>query len=97
MLRQEYLGIKMSLTVWSLIIFASYSLFYLSMFVAVTLKTSVTKVAFMVLFWMVYQVVTLWYGLATDQIGFILMFIFQFIVTILTVIISAERSIDENI
>jgi len=87
----------MSLTVWSLIIFASYSLFYLSMFVAVTMKTSVTKVAFMVLFWMVYQVVTLWYGLATDQIGFILMFIFQFIVTILTVIISAERSIDENI
>jgi hypothetical protein len=87
----------MSLTAWSLIIFASYSLFYLSMFVAVTLKTSVTKVAFMVLFWMVYQVVTLWYGLATDQIGFILMFIFQFIVTILTVIISAERSIDENI
>jgi len=67
------------------------------MFVAVTMKTSVTKVAFMVLFWMVYQVVTLWYGLATDQIGFILMFIFQFIVTILTVIISAERSIDENI
>ena len=87
----------MSLTVWSLIIFASYSLFYLSMFVAVTMKTSVTKVAFMVLFWMVYQVATLWYGLATDQIGFILMFIFQFIVTILTVIISAERSIDENI
>ena len=87
----------MSLTVWSLIIFASYSLFYLSMFIAVTMKTSVTKVAFMVFFWMVYQVVTLWYGLATDQIGFILMFIFQFIVTILTVIVSAERSIDENI
>ena len=87
----------MSLTVWSLIIFASYSLFYLSMFVAVTMKTSVTKVAFMVLFWMVYQVVTLWYGLATDQIGFILMFIFQFIVTILTVIISTERSMNENI
>ena len=87
----------MSLTVWSLIIFASYSLFYLSMFVAVTMKTSVTKVAFMVLFWMVYQVVTLWYGLATDQIGFILMFIFQFIVTIITVIVSTERSINENI
>jgi hypothetical protein len=87
----------MSLTTWSLIIFASYSLFYLSMLLAVTLKTSVTKVACMVAAWMVYQIVTLWYGLATDQIGFILMFIFQFIVTILTVIISAERSINENI
>ena len=87
----------MSLTVWSLIVFASYSLFYLSMLLAVTLKTSVTKVAFMVASWMVYQIVTLWYGLATNQIGFILMFIFQFIVTILTVIISTERSMNENI
>ena len=87
----------MSLTVWSLIIFASYSLFYLSMLFAVTLKTSVTKIVFMVLFWMIYQVVTLWYGLATNQIGFILMFIFQFIVTILTVIISTERSMNESI
>jgi hypothetical protein len=67
------------------------------MFFAVTLKTSVTKIAFMIVFWMVYQVVTLWYGLATDQIGFVLMFIFQFIVTVLTIIISAERSINENI
>jgi hypothetical protein len=87
----------MSLTAWSLIIFATYSLFYLSMLFAVMLKTSVTKIAAMVVFWMLYQITTLWYGLATDQIGFILMFIFQFIVTILTVIISTERSINENI
>jgi hypothetical protein len=87
----------MSLTVWSLIIFVSYALFYLSMLLAVTLKTSVTKIVIMVVCWMVYQVTTLWYGLATDQIGFILMFIFQFIVTVLTVIISTERSMNENI
>jgi hypothetical protein len=87
----------MSLTVWSLIIFAAYSLFYLSMLLAVTLKTSVSKIAFMVVCWMLYQISTLWYGLATDQIGFILMFIFQFIVTIITVIVSTERSINENI
>ena len=87
----------MSLTAWSLIIFSTYSLFYLSMLFAVMLKTSVTKVATMVVCWMIYQVATLWYGLATDQIGFILMFIFQFIVTILTVIINAERYTNENI
>ena len=87
----------MSLTVWSLIIFVTYSLFYLSMLLAVTLKTSVAKIATMVVLWMIHQVSILWYGLATDQIGFILMFIFQFIVTILTVIISTERSINENI
>jgi hypothetical protein len=87
----------MSLTAWSLIIFASYSLFYLSMLLAVTLKTSVTKIAAMIVCWIIYQIVTLWYGIATDQIGFILMFIFQFIVTILTVIISTERSMNESI
>ena len=87
----------MSLNLWSLIVFASYSLFYLSMLLAVTLKTSVTKIAIMIAFWILHQVVTLWYGLATDQIGFILMFIFQFIVTILTVIISTERNMNENI
>ena len=87
----------MSLTVWSLIIFVTYSLFYLSMLLAVTLKTSIAKIATMVVLWMIHQVSILWYGLATDQIGFILMFIFQFIVTILTVIISTERSINENI
>jgi hypothetical protein len=67
------------------------------MLLAVVSKTSVTKIATMVACWMLYQIVTLWYGLATDQIGFILMFIFQFIVTIITIIISTERSISENI
>ena len=87
----------MSLTNWSLVIFLSYSLFYLSMFIAVTFKPSVPKIATMVCFWIINQVTTLWYGIATNQIGFILMFILQFIVTILTVIISTERSINENI
>jgi hypothetical protein len=87
----------MSLTNWSLVVFLSYALFYLSMFVAVTLKPSVAKIVTMIFFWMINQVVTLWYGIATNQIGFILMFILQFIVTILTVIISTERSINENI
>jgi hypothetical protein len=67
------------------------------MLFAVALKTSVTKIAVMVVCWMIYQIVTLWYGLATNQIGFILMFIFQFIVTIITVIISTERSMNESI
>jgi uncharacterized membrane protein len=67
------------------------------MLFAVALKTSVTKIAVMVACWMIYQIVTLWYGLATNQIGFILMFIFQFIVTIITVIISTERSMNESI
>jgi hypothetical protein len=87
----------MSLTVWSLIVFASYCMFYLSMFIAVTFKTRLSTISLMIALWVVNQVVTLWYGIATNQIGFILIFILQFIVTLLTVIISTERSINENI
>ena len=87
----------MNLTIWSMIVFVSYALFYLSMFVAVTFKTSLLKISLMIIFWIIHQTTLLWYGIATDQIGFILIFIFQFIVTLLTVIISTERSINENI
>jgi hypothetical protein len=87
----------MSLTLWSLVVFTSYALFYLSMFIAVTFKASIVKVTALIVFWMLNQVVTLWYGIATNQVGFILIFILQFIVTILTVIISTERSMNENI
>jgi hypothetical protein len=87
----------MSLTSWSLVVFLSYALFYLSMFVAVTFKPSIARIATMICFWIVNQIATLWYGISTNQIGFILMFILQFIVTILTVIISTERSMNENI
>jgi hypothetical protein len=87
----------MSLTAWSLIVFASYTLFYLSMFIAVTFKTRLSTIVIMVALWIINQIVTLWYGLATNQIGFVLIFILQFIVTLLTIIISTERSINENI
>jgi hypothetical protein len=87
----------MSLTIWSLIVFFSYALFYISMFIAVTFKTSLLNISLMIAFWIIHQVAVLWYGIATNQIGFILIFIFQFIVTLLTIIISTERSINENI
>jgi hypothetical protein len=67
------------------------------MFIAVTFKASVTKISLMIIFWIINQVVILWYGIATNQIGFILIFILQFIVTLLTLIITTERSISENI
>jgi hypothetical protein len=87
----------MSLSSWSLIVFAAHLMFYISMFVAVTFKTSLFKISMMITFWIINQIVVLWYGLATNQIGFILIFILQFIVTLLTIIISTERSINENI
>jgi len=87
----------MSLSNWSLIVFTAHSLFYSSMFIAVTFKASVTRISLMIIFWVINQIVILWYGISTNQIGFVLIFILQFIVTLLTLIISTERSISENI
>ena len=86
----------MSLTSWSLVVFASYFLFYASMFVAVTYKATLTKIVVMIGFWIVHQAAILWYGIATNQIGFILIFVFQFIITLLTIVVNAERNMSEN-
>lgn len=87
----------MSLNTWSLIIFLVHILFYLTMIFAVASNTSVTKMILMITSWIMYQIAVLWYGIATGQVGFILIFIFQFIATLVTIIISTERSISENI
>jgi len=86
----------MSLNSWSLILFASNILFYCSMIYAFSSVSNVKKLSLMVIFWILYQTATLWYGIATEQIGFILMFAFQIILTIVTVIITTERNINEN-
>lgn len=71
-------------------------LFYLAMIFAVATSSSASKLALLISAWMAYQIATLWYGLATGQVGFILMFAFQFIATVATVVISTERSNSEN-
>lgn len=87
----------MSLNTWSLILFSANIFFYLAMLLAVSTKSTPGKLALMISSWIGYQVATLWYGIATKQLGFILMFIFQIIVSIATLIISTERTIDEDI
>jgi hypothetical protein len=87
----------MSLNLWSLVLFASHLFFYVALMVSLLSKSSIVKLSLMIASWLFYQVTTLWYGIATGQIGFILMFIFQFITTIVTILISTERQMSENI
>ena len=87
----------MSLNLWSIVLFVSHIFFYTSLLVALSTKASLSKLITMICGWLVYQVTTLWYGISTGQIGFILMFIFQFIITIITILVSTERQISEDI
>lgn len=87
----------MSLNTWSLILFGTNIFFYLSMILAISTRSTPGKLALMISSWIGYQIATLWYGIATDQLGFVLMFIFQIIVSIATLIITTERSMNEDI
>lgn len=87
----------MSLNIWSLIVFASHALFYLALTVALLSKSSIIRLLIMVVAWLTYQIITLWYGIATHQLGFILIGIFQFVVSVATIIATTERNINENI
>jgi hypothetical protein len=82
----------MSLNTWSIIIFIVQILFYLSMLWAVSGSANITKLSVMLTSWLIYQSVILWYGIATDQVGFILSFVFNIIVTIVGVLTTIERN-----
>lgn len=86
----------MSLNVWSIILFSAHVAFYLALMIALVAKSSVFKLVIVISAWILYQIATLWYGISTGQIGFILMAIFQFIITLATILISTERQISEN-
>lgn len=86
----------MSLNTWSLIMFAAHLFFYVAMSVVIMTKSSVSKLVGLVMTWLVWMMITLWYGIDTNQVGFILIFIFQLVVTLGSIIFSAERYMNEN-
>lgn len=86
----------MSLNTWSIIVFAAHFIFYVAMSVVIMTRSNLSKLIWLILSWVLWMIVTLWYGIDTGQIGFILIFVFQFIVTLGSIIFSAERYINEN-
>lgn len=86
----------MSLNMWSIIVFSAHALFYAALVLALVSSSSILKLVTMIATWIIYQITILWYGIATNQIGFILLTIFQFIISFATVLISTERQKSEN-
>lgn len=83
----------MSLNTWSLIVFASYLLFYSGMMIAMANTPKVSKIIFMISSWFINQIIVMWYGFATDQIGFILISLFQFVATLVTMIMLIGKEL----
>lgn len=86
----------MSLNMWSIIVFIAHLIFYTAMSFVIMTKPSISKLTMLITSWVIWMIAILWYGIDTRQIGFILLFIFQFIITLVGIIFSAERYINDN-
>ena len=81
----EFLDI--SLSTWSMIVFFFYALFLISMTLAVFGgRGNRLLFLFIMLTFVMFNTVLVLYGIATSQIGFILMVVFQLFLTTLTFI-----------
>ena len=85
----------MSLNDWSLVLFASTLVLYMAIYFAMFTRPHFITFIFTFILWAVNMAVKLIYGLATDQIGFILLF-FLDIFMIFLVFIIAGRYVNDN-
>lgn len=65
----------MSLSQWSLIYFTSYMILYVFLYRSVFVRATFVNNLITTIMWIVNLGVTLVYGIATQQIGFVLLFI----------------------
>lgn len=85
----------MSLNDWSLVLFGSTFIFYMSIYFTMFTKPHVITFIFTFILWITNLAAKLIYGIATDQIGFILLF-FLDIFMIFLVFIIAGRYVNDN-
>lgn len=78
----EFLDID--LNTWSMILFFFQTLFLLSITFMIFAGNSKYLLLFVMIFFVLNQVTTIAYGIMTKQLGFILMVVFQFFLTLMT-------------
>jgi hypothetical protein len=62
------------------------------MFVSVTTGSFI----FMTVMWFLAQLTFLIYGIETDQIGFVFLFIFNIIITFIGIFVKLDSTVEEN-
>ena len=70
---------NITLEQWSLIIFSVSVVMYLAAFNSMFNKPSVKKIIFLIFAWFIRSIVVLCYGILTDQIGFIMLVGYEFV------------------
>lgn len=86
----------MSLNDQSLIVFGTTTLFYFMVYTSLFLNPSPKKFFLLFLTWLVHVGTILWYGIVTNQIGFVLWFGLEIIMVYLVYIITGKVLKDED-
>lgn len=85
----------MTLNDWSLVYFAITAIYTFAVYVSLFTNLTIGKMFFVILAWLAHVSVTLTYGIATQQIGFIFLFGLE-LMTITLIFISIGRSNNAN-
>jgi hypothetical protein len=80
----------MSLNTWSLIVFGAVAFLYIMVYSSMFQKSSIKKFVLLIIAWVIHMVTILWYGIATNQIGFILWFALELLVIYFVYVITGK-------
>ncbi len=83
-------SLDISLNTWSLIVFFSQVMMMLSIFIMIA-NTTIGSFILMTSFWLISQFTFLFYGIFTDQIGFVFLFVFNVILTIIGIFVKLDN------
>lgn len=67
----------MSLNEWSIVVFIFSAIYYMTIYYSMFFNATVGKFFLLGVVWIINSFVTLIYGMATDQIGFVLLFLLE--------------------
>lgn len=86
----------MSLSDWSIVVFISSAIYYLSIYYTMFRNPNVVKFFLLTIVWAINSFVTLIYGMATDQIGFIMLFLLEWAMIVAVFVQSGKVLNDAN-
>lgn len=87
----------MTLQDWSLIVFGATALLYFMVYLSIFQNPSIGKFLFLILAWIAHSTVLVWYGIATDQIGFVMIVLLEIMMVTFVYIITGKVIKNENL
>lgn len=86
----------MSLTSWSIVFFIAQFTLYLSIYFAMFTPPNVAKFILAAFIWFIQLFVTLIYGMATGQIGFVMLFFLEVIMIMMVFAVTGKMKYYEG-